>query len=174
MYWSTSPTDLSFPIIQKAMGLKRFQQIKRYFKVFNIEKQSQIEMQGKDWWKKVNLLVSNFREWCCHYIKPGQDVSINELLIQCFGWSKHTFQIPNKAASQGYKLYAICQQRFLIDFVFSSRTEKITEIQISKDERITSTLIKKFMTELKKRDKGRCNNGNFIEVRLLKSEIVYD
>ena len=72
-------------MIQKAMGLRRFQQIKRYFKVFNIKKEFQMEMQSKDWWKKVDPLVSNFREQCCYYIKPGRDVSIDELLIQCFG-----------------------------------------------------------------------------------------
>jgi hypothetical protein len=75
-------------------------------------------------------------------IQSGRDVAINKHLIKCQGRSKHTLQIPSKAAGKGYKAYMACTIGYLYNFVFTSRTEKIAEISMEKNERQTTIMIK--------------------------------
>lgn len=65
-------------------------------------------------------MSTDCRSRCKQNMRVGRDASIDELLIQRFGRSKYTLQIPSQAATRRYKLSAICQQGYLIDFVFSS------------------------------------------------------
>lgn len=68
------------------MGVTRFKQSKRYLKVSNIEevKEEEMEMQSKDWRRKVDPLVTGFRSRCKQHVRVGRDVSIDEFLIQCW------------------------------------------------------------------------------------------
>jgi hypothetical protein len=65
-------------------------------------------------------------------IQLGRDIAINEHLIKCKGRSKHTLQIPSKAAGKDYKAYMACTIGYLYNFVFTNRTEKIAQIPIKK------------------------------------------
>jgi hypothetical protein len=108
-------------------------------------------MQVKDWWKKVDPLVTRFRDRAKEALTPGRDVAIDEILVEVKGRSKHTLQIPSKAAGRGYKVYALCTHGYLYDFVFTSRIQKIAEVGEEKDVRQTFTMVqylmKRFLNE---------------------------
>jgi hypothetical protein len=140
-YWNTSRGSPRHPAVQEAMGCTRFYQLCRYFKASNLFDEVSLDMHAQDWWKKVNPLVTNFRNRSREALIPGRDVAIDELLIEAKGRSKHTLQIPSKAAGKGYKVYALCTLGYLYDFVFTSRTEKIAEVGEVKNERQTSTMV---------------------------------
>jgi hypothetical protein len=75
-------------------------------------------------------------------IQPWRDIAIDEQLIECYGRLKHILQIPSKAASKGYKVYAACIIGYMYNFVFTSRTEKIAEVPLIKNERQISTMVR--------------------------------
>jgi hypothetical protein len=86
-------------------------------------------------------------------IQPGRDIAIDEHLIKCLGRSKHTLQIPSKAAGKGYKVYMTSVIGYLYDFVFTSRTEKIAEVPMKKNERQTSTMVLQLLQRLPNKGK---------------------
>jgi hypothetical protein len=86
-------------------------------------------------------------------IQSGRDITINEHLIKCNGRSKHTLQIPTKAAGKGYKAYMTYTISYLYNFVFISRTEKIAEV-LKKNERQISTMVKQLLQSLPNRGDG--------------------
>jgi hypothetical protein len=87
-------------------------------------------------------------------IQPGRDIAIDEHLIKCHGRSKHTLQIPSKAAGKDYKVYMAYIIGYLYNFVFTNRTEKIAQVPMKKNERQTSTMIKQLLQTLPNQGKG--------------------
>jgi hypothetical protein len=77
-------------------------------------------------------------------IQPRRDIAIDEQLIECHGRLKHTLQILSKAAGKGYKVYAACIIGYMYNFVFTSRTKKIAEVSLIKNERQISTIVRQF------------------------------
>jgi hypothetical protein len=50
------------------------------------------------------------------------------LMIQCFGRSAHTYKMPNKPITQGYKLFALADHRYIYSFMWSSRKQGLGEL----------------------------------------------
>src|SRR5277367_3600419 len=48
----------------------------------------------------------------------GQDVSFDEMMVPFSGRSKHTLKMKNKPISEGFKIWALCDHRYLWDFLF--------------------------------------------------------
>jgi Transposase IS4 len=115
------------------------------------------DMQGVDWWKKVESFLSAFRKRAQEAIYPGRDVTIDELLIKAYGRSPHTLQIPSKAAGKGYKIYAMCILGYLWDCFFTSRISGIVGVpKGTGDERATSVMIITLMHTLPNRGRNNC------------------
>jgi hypothetical protein len=89
------------------------------------------------WWHKVEPLVGRFRQACTQYYKPSDSVSIDESMICCFGCSLHTFKMPNKPISQGYKLYALADYGYVWYWIWASCAKSIVEVV--KEEGLTKT-----------------------------------
>ena len=120
-YWNTNPQLAIHEMVIQAMGLKRWEQLKRFFKVSNLYEDEKIDTRGSDWWKKLEPLATNFRKASRKYWIPGSHLSVDEQLILFKGRSCHTMQIPTKAAGVGFKVYSLCQENYLFDFLFSSK-----------------------------------------------------
>jgi hypothetical protein len=133
------------------MGCNRWHNIRRYFKVSNIYEEASLDIKHADWWKKVDSLITKFRERCREAFTSGRDCAIDELLFQCHDRSSHTFQIPSKAASRDYKAYGLNSHGYLYNFVFTSRSQKIAEIGKLPGERQTAIMIKHLMHHLLER-----------------------
>ena len=102
----------------------------------------------------MDPLRTNFRNRSTEVIQPGRDVAIDKYLIKCQERSKHTLQIPSKAAGKGYKAYMACTISYLYNFVFTSRTENIAEVLMEKNERQTTIMIKQLLQTLPNRGDG--------------------
>lgn len=116
--------DLNRPIhlmIINCMNCQRWAQIKRYLKISNPIEDEKIDTRGPDWWKKLDPLVTEFRSASKRYWTPGSHVSVDEQLVGFRGRCAHTMQLACKAAGVGFKLYSICQDNYLIDFLFTSK-----------------------------------------------------
>ncbi|PVH67789.1 hypothetical protein DL98DRAFT_442766, partial [Cadophora sp. DSE1049] len=62
---------------------------------------------------KLEPLASTIQAFCQQYYSPFSEVSINELIVRCFGRSSHTYKIPKKSIKQGYKIFGIANRRYL-------------------------------------------------------------
>jgi hypothetical protein len=57
-------------------------------------------------------------------------------------------QILSKAAGKGYKVYTACIIGYMYNFVFISRTEKIAEVPLLKNERQIFTIVRQLLQTL--------------------------
>ena len=116
-YWSNKPMKPYFHVIRHNMSRNRFEQIHRFFKVDNPNR----EPIGNEFWKKIERLVYSFREGALKYYRPGSRLAIDELLERYEGRSKHIMEMSAKAAGKGFKCYAICDADYMLDFLFTSK-----------------------------------------------------
>ena len=56
-------------------------------------------------------------------------VSIDELIVRCFGRSNHIYKIPSKLIKQRYKLFGIADHGYIYSWVWSSKIFSIEEIE---------------------------------------------
>jgi hypothetical protein len=50
------------------------------------------------------------------------------MIIRCFGRSKHTFKIPHKPITQGYRIFSLCEAGYTYSFMWSSRSDSYSEL----------------------------------------------
>ena len=93
------------------------------------------------WWHKLEPLASVFRKACLDSWLPSTHVAVDEMMIRCFGRSKHTYKMPNKPIAQGYKMFAICDGGYLLYFIWTSRSRKMTEVKQYKELAPTQSLV---------------------------------
>ena len=124
-YWRTDEKPIQ--LARRFMGLKRFEQIKRFFHVADPDPEAAIQeairlnlKRNQMWWYKLEPFASRLRAACFQYWKPSNAVSIDETMNRGFGRSQHTFKMPNKPIKQGYKLFAIADQGYILYWIWAS------------------------------------------------------
>lgn len=126
-YWAVDSKNPVHLMIINCMGRVRWQQIKWFLKIS--DHTEQLNSQGPDWWKKLEPLASDFRKAAKKFWISRSHLSIDEQLILFRGRCRHTIQIASKTAGIGFKLYSLCQENYLIDFLFTSKVwSKISRI----------------------------------------------
>ncbi len=120
-YWITNINHAMHDMIINFMSRTRWEQIKRYLKIFNSLENQKIDTRDSDWWKKLESLTSEFRNVSKTYWLSDSHVSVDEQLLKFKKRSCHTMQIVSKAISVRFKLYSLCQQNYLYDFFFISK-----------------------------------------------------
>jgi hypothetical protein len=151
-YWQTDEEPIHMP--RKFMGLKRFQQIKRFFHVADPNPEAAVQEAMKlnlkpsqIWWYKLEPFASQVRRACLQYWEPSSAVSIDETMIRGFGRSYHTFKMPNKPIKQGYKLFAIADQGYILYWIWASRHKSLVEIKKQDDLTMTGSMVLQLVQE---------------------------
>ncbi|KIM92469.1 hypothetical protein OIDMADRAFT_62577 [Oidiodendron maius Zn] len=88
MYWNSDPNKGPIHTIKTHISLIRFEQIKRYCHISNSEhdKLAGFELpSNKKWWYKVEPLASSLQASFQQYYSPSSEVSIDEVMVRCFG-----------------------------------------------------------------------------------------
>ncbi len=88
MYWNTDSNKGPLHSIPSHITLRRFEQIKRYCHIScpNRDQEKGFHLpSNKIWWYKLEPLASSLRASCQQYYSPSSEVSIDELMVQCFG-----------------------------------------------------------------------------------------
>jgi hypothetical protein len=60
-------------------------------------------------------------------------------MIRSFGRSQHTYKMPNKPISQGYKLFALADRGYIWSFTPTSRAKHLVEVVMHKHDMLTMT-----------------------------------
>ena len=135
MYWNTDFTRGPLHPIPNHISLCRFEQIKRYCHISCPESDERNGFHlptNKMWWYKLEPLASSIQAASQCYYSPSSEVSIDELMVQCYGRyipfillphypanyfrSLHTYKMPKKPIKQGYKIYGIADHGYIIGF----------------------------------------------------------
>jgi hypothetical protein len=93
------------------------------------------------WWYKVEPFASRLRVACLQHWKPSNAVSIDETMIRGFGRSYHTFKMPNKPIQQGYKLFAIADQGYILYWIWASRQKSLVEVTKHQSLTLTGSMV---------------------------------
>jgi hypothetical protein len=120
-YWNRDSKRSIHVQIIDCMIFIRWEQIKRYLKIFNSLNDQKIDTRDSHWWKKLKFLITDFRTISEKFWTSDSHVSINEQLIEFQKRSVHTMQLICKTAEVSFKLYSLCQKNYLIDFLFISK-----------------------------------------------------
>ena len=145
-YWQTAEEPIHMP--RRFMGLKRFQQIKRFFHIADPDPEAAVHEAMKlnlkpnqMWWYKLEPFASYMRAACLRYWEPSNAISIDETMIRGFGRSHHAFKMPNKPIKQGYKLFAIADQGYILHWIWASRHKSLVEVKKQKDLTMTGSMV---------------------------------
>jgi hypothetical protein len=120
-YWNININHVMQNMIINFMSRTRWEQIKRYLKIFNLLDDQKIDTRDIDWWKKLESLTFEFRKISKTYWLSENHVSVDEQLMKFKERSRHIMQIISKATEIKFKLYNLCQQNYLYDFLFISK-----------------------------------------------------
>jgi hypothetical protein len=151
LYWNTDPARGPIHTIPSYLSLRRFEQIKRYLHISCAETDMSKGMNdpnNKIWWYKVEPLASSLQATFQQYYSPSSSVSIDELMIRCFGRSSHTYKMPNKPIKQGYKVYGIADHGYIYSWVWSSKVFGIEDIPLYDDLTNTGALVRSLVATL--------------------------
>jgi hypothetical protein len=119
------PSEVTFKWLQESISQTQFEQIQQYLHISNPHSNAFKPEDSEDkalydeatidsiWWHKVKPLVGRFCQACTQYYKPSDSVAIDESMIRCFRRSLHTYKMPNKPISQGYKLYELADHGYV-------------------------------------------------------------
>ncbi|PMD52736.1 uncharacterized protein K444DRAFT_704011 [Hyaloscypha bicolor E] len=88
IYWNSDFNKGPLHSITSHISLCRFEQIKRYCHIscpINDEQNGYYLPNNKLWWYKLEPLASSIQASCQVYYSPSSEVSIDELMVRCFG-----------------------------------------------------------------------------------------
>ena len=144
-YWDIHSDLHGDPEISQHMALKRWQQIKRFFKLSNprVEPDSIVH-----WTCKLEPISTLFQQNCQRYIRPARDVVVDEQLILFKGRSRHTMTIHSKAAGKGFKIYCLCSNNYLFAFMYASKPSKIVGLQLTKNLSDSASVVMQLVKQL--------------------------
>ena len=147
-YWNGAMDDTINPAILNAISKERWHQIKRYLKVSNPT--TELDSSGRDWYTKVEPLYTDFVTASRRFLVPGRNVSVDEQLILFKGRSRHSMDMGTKAAGHGFKIYSLCIENYLYNFLFTSKVSKISLLEQTKGLSDSSSVVLQLAKSLPK------------------------
>ncbi|RFU29044.1 hypothetical protein B7463_g7284, partial [Scytalidium lignicola] len=156
LYWSTGTYNPQH-ILPVHMSLVRFQQIHRFLHISDATGDvlagrtglTGISNPNNDiWWYKLEPLASSLRQSFMQYYEPSSTMSVDELMVRCFGRSIHTYKMPSKPISQGYKLFGVADHGYLYNFIWSSKAQSIIEVFWKPELTKTGSLVRELALSL--------------------------
>jgi hypothetical protein len=127
-YFRNDPENGLSHLPRLYMTRTRFEQLKRFLHISHPESDELRAAGSKDWWHKLEPLASCFHEAAQKFYTPGSHLSVDEIMVQCFGRTLHTYKMPNKPIKQGYKIFALAEHGYIWTFSWSSRQLGIEEM----------------------------------------------
>ena len=125
MYWNTDFSRGPLHPIPNHISLCRFEQIKRYCHISCPESDERNGYHlpiNKIWWYKLEPLASSIQAASHRYYSPSSDVSIDELIVQCYGRYGSCTLLPHYPANNlGLYIHIRCLRNQ------SSKGTKFTE-----------------------------------------------
>jgi hypothetical protein len=120
-YWNIHSKRVIHFMIINCMSCNRWEQIKRFLKIFNSIDDQKVDTRDSHWWKKLKSLITDFRIVSKKYWTSDSHLFIDEQLVDFRRRSAHTMMMICKTVEVRFKLYSLCQKNYFIDFLFISK-----------------------------------------------------
>jgi len=162
IYWEKIQAEGPRHSIQQRMSLRRYEALRKYIHLSEPdqlppeprnpaeEELLPTETMEKLWWWKVEPLLSHFRNACKAYYMPRNDVAIDEIMVRFFGRSYHTYKMPGKPIKQGFKIFALADQGYVLIIQLTSRTHGIGQLLLNENLTPTGSMVLQMARQLPK------------------------
>lgn len=151
----------------------RFEQLKRFFHIsepsevpggfistyYRPEPTEEEELQLSEeqlsgiWWHKVHTVFDILRKASKNLYIPSSNISIDEAMVCSHGRSSHTYKMPNKPISQGFKIFVLADHGYCYYFYPASRTKGVVEVGMAKELTKTGQMVYELVQTLPKDNK---------------------
>jgi len=98
------------------MSLQCCSQIKRYLHISD----PKLQLSHSEWFQKLEPPNGMIRSRCQQFYFPASSVTVDEMMIRLGGCSYHTYRMPSKPITEGYKVFALCDIGYTFDWIFAS------------------------------------------------------
>jgi len=113
---------------ERGISLTRYMQIKRYLHISVPPQEASTKLLRKDWWKKLEPLSSYLQERSQELYLPATNVAVDEMMVNFTGRSTHTIRMPGKPIPVGYKILAICDNGYTLNWLYTSRVDSVASL----------------------------------------------
>ena len=178
-YWNQDPDLPRHQLVIDCMSLVRFQQVERYFHLSPQENTqentqesdtrsqkpsrpgSKIRRENETTFVKVHLLSEHLLFLFPTLFRPSTHLAVDEAIARFTGRSHHIINIPGKPTPEGYKMWVLACDGFVLAWLFHTKRKYYGPIdletkwlrdpyKLSKTEAVVATLLHRFQ-----------ENGNF-------------
>ena len=138
-YWSIDPL-LSTPIFGQYFTRNRYQDILRYLHFGNNE-----DISSNNPLEKIKPIIDSLRKNFSNYVKPTQNLCIDESLMLWKGRLGFKQYIPSKRRRFGIKSFELvdCETKFILDFIVYTGSN--TECQITAGLGLSGSVVLELM-----------------------------
>ena len=141
-FWNTDP--LKGPThtpITSHIGLKRWEQIERYFHISKPQDLNDTTHQSP--FEKLEPLNEHLRHLFKKYWSTGTHLAVDETIQRFMGRSKETVNIPSKPEPEGFKIWVLANGGYILDWMFHAKGEDAGPIDLdtywTKDQGFSKT-----------------------------------
>ena len=104
------------------MKWERYKQIKKMFKISDIDTDREHSDVAGDWHYKLSPLDKHLQTRFQALVIPSSQISYDEIMILFRGRSTHRTKVPRKPDPDGYKIWALADKGYLYDWLYYSPT----------------------------------------------------
>jgi Transposase IS4 len=109
--------------IGRFMGLKRFQQIHRFFSLN--DETTMPAPSNAPWYHRVHRISDLVRTACRNSYCPSSNIAIDEAMVAFEGRTKDTVKLKNKPIDIGYKIWCIGDHGYIWSWLFHLKIEGV-------------------------------------------------
>ena len=111
-FWGTGIRSTRHEALYNAIGKDRWEQINRYFHIW--KRTDPTSPVSPD--QKAEYVASCLRTSFTRYWHPGIHIAVDECIEPFFGRSSLTVIIPSKPDPQGYKIWILADDGYVVNF----------------------------------------------------------
>jgi Transposase IS4 len=104
------------------MSWSRYELLKARLKVSDIDDDDKHADVPGDWHFKISPLDERLMERFQDAVTPGSNVSYDEQMLPFRGRSAHVTKVPGKPHPDGFKVWALCDDGYIFDWLYYSGT----------------------------------------------------
>ena len=119
-YWNTDPTKGPLHLnLTSHMPRNRFQQLDRFFHISPPNDPSTFVDQSP--FDKLEPLGEHLRERFKLFWSIGTHLTVDETIVRFMGRSKETVNIPSKPEPEGFKIWVLANNGYVLDYMHHAR-----------------------------------------------------
>ena len=128
-YWNTN-IDKG-PIherVRQAIGLKRWQQIDRFFRICSPEDPETLPK--KTLFEKLEPLSETLRQLFKKYWGTGTHLAVDETIQRFMGRAKEIVNIPSKPIPEGFKIWVLANSGYVLDWLYHAKGDRLGPVDL--------------------------------------------